>query len=123
MVMELSRVVLALGLVAIVLARDVPFTASNRQAGCSGEGQRCELSSQPCCSNLECRLRPNPDEEYVDETEGECIRDAGAPIPCLAEGKRCYDVGASCCQSLKCTPVYNPDEEYVTDDRSYCKRG
>ena len=104
MVMELSRVVLALGLVAIVLARDVPFTASNRQAGCSGEGQRCELSSQPCCSNLECRLRPNPDEEYVDETEGKCVQE-GAPIECIAEHDICYDNGASCCGGLECKVI------------------
>ena len=72
--MNISCVALVLGLVSIALARDLPFPESDRQAGCSGEGQRCELSSQPCCSNLECRLRPNPDEEYVDETEGERIR-------------------------------------------------
>ena len=104
MVMELSRVLLALGLVAIVLARFAPFTASNRQAGCSGEGQRCELSSQPCCSNLECRLRPNPDEEYVDETEGKCVRE-GAPIECIAEHDTCYETGASCCGGLECKVI------------------
>ena len=107
MMTGLPCIVLVLELVGIVLAREVPFMASDRQGGCSGVGQRCELSSQPCCPDLHCKLRDNPDEDYVDETEGECISAAAAAVAVVLSqtGAGASGAGVAGAGSMNTTPA------------------